>query len=277
MLKIGILNHSLVRRQAAFTQSELQGIGVESEIIIFDSEKADGNALTGPIEAALLQGAIQLTVQAMPNLPTAQAGGLVITALSRRANPAELLAIRPDAVDKTQIFKLKSGAVVHTATTRRKAQLLDIRPDIDIRAIPGNLHRLRAGACDAIFLQAATVQLLQTDLSDLEVLELNPREFVPAPAQGVLAWQTHRDDLPTRRLLKPLHHADVAALTNVERKLLQLLDDEASLAAFVERDAAGNYHAVAAVDLDGRLRRARLSQSTRAGLAEKLAALLREG
>ncbi|MBK8966413.1 MAG: hydroxymethylbilane synthase [Saprospiraceae bacterium] len=263
MLKIGIPGNALARWQAEFTQTELQRIGAESEIVVLDS-----------VEAALLRGVVQLTVGAMHRQPVAQPEGLVITAVSRRANPADLLVIRPESVDKTQIFRLKKGATVNTTSARQKAQLLDIRPDVDVRATPGDLQQLHSGAADAIFLEAATVQALGTDLADLDVLELHPREFVPAPAQGVLAWLTHRDDLPTRRLLKQLHHSEVSALTNVERRVVQLLDGDASLGVYVERDAAGNYHAFAAAEREGALQRARLSQNTNAGLAEKLVAQL---
>ncbi len=263
MLKIGVPDDTLARRQAAFTQTELQRIGVASEIVLLDD-----------VEAALLRGAAQLSAGPMHRLSVAQPEGLVITAVSRRANPADLLVVRPEAVDKTQIFRLKKGAAVNTSSVRRKTQLLDIRPDVDVHSTPGDLQQLHTGAADAIFLEAATVQALNMDLAGLEVLELHPREFVPAPAQGVLAWLTHRDDLPTRRLLKQLHHAEVSALTNVERKVVQLLDGEPSLGAYVERDAAGNYHAFAVAERNGVLQRARLSQSTNAGLAEKLAAQL---
>lgn len=263
MLKIGIPDDTLARWQAEFTQIELQRTGVESEIVLLDD-----------VEAPLLRGTVQLCVVAMHRLPVVQPEGLVITAVSRRANPADLLVIRPEAVDKTQIFRLKKGATVTTSSTRQKVQLLDIRPDVDVHPVSGNLQQLHSGATDAIFLEAATVQALGTELENLEVLELHPREFVPAPAQGVLAWLTHRDDLPTRRLLKQLHQTDVSALTNVERKVLQLLDGDPSLGVYVERDAAGNYHAFAAAERNGALQRARLSQSTNAGLAEKLIAQL---
>jgi hydroxymethylbilane synthase len=136
---------------------------------------------------------------------------------------------------------------------------------------------LRKGAYDAVLVSAAAIHHQNLEVSGLEVLELNPREFVPRPAQGVLAWQTHRDDLPARRILKPLHHPDVTACTNVERRVLQLLGDagQPSLGVFVERDATGNFHAFAAGEIAGAFRRVRLSQSTNFELAERLVERLR--
>ena len=148
----------------------------------------------------------------------------------------------------------------------------------DLRGnVPTRLEKLRNSDFDAIFLAAAGIGRLGLDVSDLRVVELNPREFVPAPAQGVLAWQTLRDDIPTRTILQKIHHPDISARTNVERRVLQLLDGgcQLPLGVHCELDAAGNYHAFAACFLDGQMRRARLSSSTRAGMAEKLVADLK--
>lgn len=237
---------------------------------------------TKEIEDALLRGEVDLAVHSMKDLPTSQPEGLVITAVSYRDNPADLLLIRPEAVDASQVFKLKPGAIAGTSAARRKAQLRDFRPDVELKDLRGNvptrLDKLRQGDYDAIFLAAAGVARLELDLSGLEVITLNPREFVPAPAQGVLAWQTHRDDLPTRRLLKQLHHPEVSAITNLERRVLQLMDGgcQLPLGVHAERDPAGNYHVFAACELDGVLHRAQLSQSTSFGLADKIVAQLRK-
>lgn len=292
-LRIGTRGSKLALWQAEFTQAELRRIGVESELVIIKTQgdiiqhlsfdKMEGKGFfTKEIEEALLRGEIDLAVHSMKDLPTSQPEGLTITAVSYRDNPADLLLIRPEAVQAGQIFKLKPGAVVGSSAARRKAQMHDFRPDVVLKDLRGNvptrLEKLRQGDYDAIFLAAAGVRRLGLDLSGLEVIELNPREFVPAPAQGVLAWQTHRDDLPTRRLLKPLHRPDISALTNIERRVLQLLDGgcQLPLGVHAERDANGNFHVFAACAIDGQLRRTRLSQSTNAGLAEKIVAALRQ-
>jgi hydroxymethylbilane synthase len=189
--------------------------------------------------------------------------------------------VRRASVILGKIFKLKEGAIVGTSANRRKAQLLDYRPDVQLKDIRGNvptrLEKLRAGDFDAIFLAAAGVSRLGLDVSDFEVVELNPREFVPAPAQGVLAWQTNRDDTQTRLILKKIHHPEISALTNVERRVLQLMDGgcQLPLGAHCERDVAGNFHAFAACEIGGTMRRAHLSSSTSYGMAEKLVAQLK--
>ena len=293
-MKIGTRGSKLALWQAEFTQAELRRIGVESELVIIKTkgdlvqhlsfDKIEGKGFfTKEIEDAMLRGEVDLAVHSMKDLPTNQPEGLAITAVSYRDNPADLLIIRPEAVLPGQIFKLKPGAAVGTSAARRKAQMRHFRPDVELKDLRGNvptrLEKLRKGEYDAIFLAAAGVGRLGLDLSGLEIIELNPREFVPAPAQGVLAWQTHRDDLPTRRILKQLHHPEISAVTNVERRVLQLMDGgcQLPLGVHATRDAAGNFHVFAACEIDGEMRRAQLSQSTSFGMAEKVVAQMTAG
>jgi hydroxymethylbilane synthase len=291
-LRIGTRGSKLALWQAHFTQAELTRIGVESELIIIKTQgdliqhlgfdKMEGKGFfTKEIEEALLRGDIDLAVHSMKDLPTQQPEGLVITAVSYRDNPADLLIIRPESVAPGKIFKLKEGAIVGTSAARRKAQLQAYRPDVTLKDIRGNvptrLEKLRQGDFDAIFLAAAGVGRLELDMSDLEVVTLNPREFVPAPAQGVLAWQTNRDDVATRTILKRLHHTEISSVTNVERRVLQLMDGgcQLPLGVHCERDSTGNYHTFAACLIDGEMRQARLSSSTSFGVAEKIVETLR--
>ena len=292
MLKIGTRGSKLALWQAEFTRSELARIGVESELVIIKTQgdliqhlsfdKLEGKGFfTKEIEDALLRGDIDLAVHSMKDLPTMPPEGLVITAVSYRDNPADWLIVRREAVDAQLIFKMKHGAVVGTSANRRKAQLIDFRPDVQLKDIRGNvptrLEKLRSGDFDAIFLAAAGVTRLALDLSDFLLVELNPREFVPAPAQGVLAWQTNRDDTSTRLILKKLHHPEISACTNVERKVLQLMSGgcQLPLGVHCERDTSGYYHAFAACEVDGTMRRARVSSSTNVGVAEQLIEMLR--
>jgi hydroxymethylbilane synthase len=293
-LRIGTRGSKLALWQAEFTKAELSRIGVESTLVIIQTrgdlvqhlsfEKMEGKGFfTKEIEDALLRGEIDVAVHSMKDMPTSQPEGLTLTAVSYRDNPSDLLILRPEAVDTGKVFKLKDGAIVGTSAARRKAQLHDFRPDVVLKDIRGNvptrLDKLRQGDFDAIFLAAAGVGRLALDLSGLEVVELNPREFIPAPAQGVLAWQTNRGDVATRTIIKQIHRSDISSVTNVERRALQLMDGgcQLPLGVFCERDETGNYHAYAACEMDGVMRRTRYSSSTSYGVAEKLIEELRKG
>jgi hydroxymethylbilane synthase len=292
MLRIGTRGSKLALWQAEFTRAELARVGVQSELVIIKTQgdlvqhlsfdKLEGKGFfTKEIEDALLRGEVDLAVHSMKDLPTTPPDGLATTAVSYRDNPADWLIMRREHYAPREIFKLAAGATVGTSANRRKAQLLDYRPDVRLKDIRGNvptrLEKLRAGDFDAIFLAAAGVSRLALDLADFAVVELNPREFVPAPAQGVLAWQTHRDDMATRLVLKKIHHPEVSACTNVERRVLQLMDGgcQLPLGAHCERDAMGNYHAFAACEIAGQMRRARFSSSTHFGIADTLVEALK--
>ncbi len=292
-IRIGTRGSKLALWQAEFTREKLREAGYASELVIIKTtgdntqhlnlsfDKIEGKGFfTKEIEDALLRGDVDMAVHSMKDMPTSSPDGLVLTAVSYREDPADWLLVRKESLEEGQRFQLKQNPIVGTSSARRKAQILDMRPDASLKDIRGNvptrLEKLRQGDFDAIFLAAAGVSRLALDLSDFEKIELNPREFVPAPAQGVLAWQTNLGDTETRLLLKKLHHSAVSAATNVERRVLQLMDGgcQLPLGVHCERDATGHFHAFAACQVGSEMRRVRLSSSTSFGMAESLVEML---
>ncbi|NBC08860.1 MAG: hydroxymethylbilane synthase [Bacteroidetes bacterium] len=296
-IRIGTRGSKLALWQANHTQEQLQQAGIESEIVIIKTQgdriqhlsfdKMEGKGFfTKEIEDALLREEIDVAVHSMKDLPTNAPEGLSITAVSYRENPADWLVIRKEREAAGQDLRLPKGAIVGTSSARRKSQILDFRPDVQIKDIRGNvptrLGKLRDGQFDAILMAAAGVTRLGIDLEEeFTLIKFNPKEFVPAPAQGVLAWQTRTEDKPTRRLLKNVHQKDTAEVTNIERKVLNMLDGgcQMPLGVYCERDTDGNYHiwAAKAAAWDKPVKRVRMSQSTKHQLAERVVEALREG
>lgn len=290
---IGTRGSQLALWQAHFTKDNLEKLGLEVELKIIKTrgdkiqhlsfDKIEGKGFfTKEIEDALLKEEIDLAVHSMKDLPTESPEGLIIAGVSYRENPADWLVIKKGTEDTSKIYSLKDNAVVGTSSARRKAILLDIRPDITLEDIRGNvptrLQKLRDGKFDAIVLAAAGLTRLNLDMSDFVVIKLNTKEFVPAPAQGVLAYQTRTADIATRKIVKQLHHTKVAAATNVERKVLNLLGGgcHMPLGVYCEQDDMGNYHvwAAKAPTWDGSLKRVQMSSSTNFELAEQVLAAL---
>lgn len=288
-IRIGTRGSDLALWQAHYLKDALEKVGATAELILIKTQgdriqhlgfdKMEGKGFfTKEIEERLLGGEIDVAVHSMKDLPTEPTPGLAITAVSYREVPTDTLVKLPEAHDSAQIFGLKQGALVGTSSARRKAQLLHYRPDVAVQDIRGNvptrLRKLQEGPFDAILLATAGLKRLEIDLSGLEVFEMNPREFIPAPAQGVLAFQTLREDWPTRRLLKHIHQPDVSARTNVERKILKLAGGgcHMPLGAYCEVDAEGNYHvwAAKADTWQSSCVFTRLSSSTHYGLAEQV-------
>jgi hydroxymethylbilane synthase len=274
-IKIGTGSDSLALRYGKYVCSRWEATGVEAEVLALGED----SSFCKKIEDALLRGDVDMAVCALKNLPTTQPAGLVIAGVSHREDPADWLLLRREAVDEEQLFRLKTGAVVGISGPLRKVQALDFRKDLEIRNAPGSvssrLEELRSGAFDAIMLSAAAVSWLKPNLADWQLLPFSPREFIPTPGQGVLAYLCCEDDKATRRLIQRIHHPEVSSVTNVERKILKLLGGERylPLGAFCERDAMGNYHLRAAMAdaPDASVRRVRLSSSTNFNLAEKAA------
>jgi len=111
-------------------------------------------------------------------------------------------------------------------------------------------------------------------MDDVEVIRLHPREFVPAPAQAVLAYQCRIDDIRVRKLLMKIHNQDVAELTNVERKVLNMMDGgcHLPLGVYCRKDEMGYYHAEAFYkpSENEKGKRVSLSLSTTSGMAQKI-------
>lgn len=292
---IGTRGSKLALWQARHLQSELKNVGFESELKIIKTkgdiiqhlslDKIEGKGFfTKEIEDALLSGDIDIAVHSLKDLPTKHPDGLVVGAVSYREKPNDILCISSQGMDEQNVLKMKSNPVVGTSSARRKAQIKALRPDVIIKDIRGNvptrINKLRNGDFDAIILAAAGVIRLELDLSDLKVIYLHPDEFVPAPAQGVVAYQCHEENLAIRKILKKIHHNDVAMCANVERRILNMFDGGCHLPLGVHcyRDQAGNYHCIAAYapDQNTSLSKARFSQNTTYGLDTRIYKLLTE-
>ncbi|TND10476.1 MAG: porphobilinogen deaminase [Bacteroidetes bacterium] len=225
--------------QAHFVQQDLARTGLDSEIKIIKTQgdkvqhlsldKLEGKGFfTKEIEEALLNREADLAVHSHKDLPTESPEGLLIAAVSYREDPSELILVRKESFDPKMKFGFRKNAVIGTSSARRKSLLLAFRSDIEIKDLRGNvptrIQKLRDGEYDAILLAAAGVERLKLDLSDFHVEKPDPREFVPAPAQGVLALQTRADDAELINALQAIHHADVAACISIERKVLNLFE-----------------------------------------------------
>lgn len=236
---IGSRGSELALWQANHVLRKVQKLGLTAEIKIIKTQgdqiqhlsfdKLEGKGFfTKEIEDALLKKEIDLAVHSHKDLPTTSPEGLKIAAVSEREDPAELILVRKESVDKTQKFLFKKNAVVGTSSARRKSQLLAFRSDINIEDLRGNvptrIQKLRDKKYDAIMLAAAGVERLKIDLSEFKVLRLDPKEFIPAPAQGVLGLQIREDDHELFQHINKLNSEKVEDIIGIERKVLNLFD-----------------------------------------------------
>ena len=238
-ITIGSRGSDLALWQANHVKRQLENLGhtVEIKVIITQGDaiqhlsfdKLEGKGFfTKEIESALLDKSIDLAVHSHKDLETNPPAGLIIAAVSEREDPSDLLLIAKSKVDTTQPWNLALDASIGTSSARRKSQILRFRNDLNISDLRGNvptrIQKLRDGNYDAIVLAKAGVDRLQLDLSEFFVEVLNPTEFVPAPAQGVLGLQIREDDTSMAEIMQHFNHTDVAKRIGIERKVLNLLD-----------------------------------------------------
>ena len=236
-LIIGTRGSDLALWQANHVKSLLESYGLKCELKIIKTQgdliqdlsldKLEGKGFfTKEIEDALLNNETDIAVHSHKDLPTQSPEKLVIAAVSHREDPAELLLIRKEAVDLKRKFSLKLKPLVGTSSARRKSQLLAFRSDIELKDLRGNvptrINKLREGQYDAILLAAAGVERLDIDLTEFHVERLDEKEFIPAPAQGVLAIQIRSNDKELFQKLQLLNDVDVQKTIAIERKILNL-------------------------------------------------------
>jgi hydroxymethylbilane synthase len=180
---------------------------------------------TEELEAGLRNGALDLAVHSLKDLPTQNADGLILGAILPRANAADMLIAR-DGLQVSELADLPTGAHIGTASLRRQAQILRARPDVTISLLRGNigtrLKKLDELNMDATLLAAAGLERL--DMVPQGAVELAGEILLPAAGQGALAVQCRADDAATQALLAPLNCADTQNCVTAERAFLQALD-----------------------------------------------------
>jgi len=193
------------------------------------------------IEEALLDKRIDAAVHSMKDMPTAQPPGLVISAFLPREDVRDVLI----AGDIKRIADLKKGAVIGSAALRRKAQLLHLRPDLQVVNFRGNvdtrLAKQAAGEVDATLLALAGLKRLGLGHVGTPISE---DEMLPAVGQGAVCIECRSDDPSTRGWLAAVDHAPTAICVAAEHAMLAVLDGSCRtpIAGHATLGAGGTLH-----------------------------------
>ena len=201
------------------------------------------------VRRAVLDGVADIAVHSMKDLPTAPEPGLRLAAVPPREDPR-------DALCGATLAELPPGARVGTGSPRRQAQLLALRPDLEVVPLRGNvdtrLSRVADGHLAAVVLAAAGLHRLGR--ADAIAQYLDPGSCTPAPAQGALAVEC-RDDLRDTELLAALadlDDADTRAAVVAERSLLRALEAGCTAPVGALADVSGSEITLQAVAADPR-------------------------
>jgi hydroxymethylbilane synthase len=194
---------------------------------------------TKEIEDALLEGRVDAAVHSMKDVPTWLPEGLGLTAILPREDPRDaLFSAKGDS-----LAALPAGAVVGTASLRRQAQVLLVRPDLKVAPFRGNvqtrLRKLAEGQVDATLLAVAGLKRL--DMAAEITAPLSVEEMLPAVAQGAIGLEIRSGDTRSEAYLAALNHAESACRVDAERACLEVLDGSCRtpIAAFAEVSNGG--------------------------------------
>jgi hydroxymethylbilane synthase len=215
VVRLGTRASALALAQAGWVAERLAG-EVELVRIATSGDRDDKSRFVKGLEEALLAGEIDLAVHSAKDVPGELPAGLSIVGVPERADARDALCGAPS------VDALRDGAVVGTASLRRRAQLLALRPDLVVRELRGNvdtrLRRLAEGDFDAIVLARAGLDRLDQGNRGV-VLD----ELVPAPGQGCLALEARADDSPAGDAAAGLTDRDALVALTAERALVTAL------------------------------------------------------
>ena len=204
-------------------EAEVKILKTSGDTIKGDLKTFGGKGLfTKELEEALLEARIDLAVHSMKDVPTLSQDGLRIGAVLERADPRD--AFISNAADT--LLDLPQGAVVGSASIRRRAQVAALRPDISFTLLRGNvgtrLDKLKNGDFDATFLACAGLQRLGQQSVITQAVA--PEIMLPAPAQGAIGIEIRTNDEQVAEMIAPLSHSQTHLAISAERAFLRALD-----------------------------------------------------
>ncbi len=231
-LRIGSRGSQLALWQANHIASRLHAHGhtIEIEIIkttgdrlqeVTFAQVGSKGMFTKEIEDALAEGRVDLAVHSLKDLPTELPSGFALAATPQRVDPRDVFV----SVNYADVAALPPGARVGTSSQRRRAQLKELRPDVEAVEFRGNvdtrLRKLAEGQVDAILLAAAGLDRLEK--TEWVRLRLEPKDFCPAAGQGALGIETRLNDAATLAALAFLDDAPTRFAVTAERAALAAL------------------------------------------------------
>ena len=230
ILKIATRQSPLALWQANFVKNRLEDLYPQIEVklismvtkgdVILDTPlaKIGGKGLfVKELENALLEKCADIAVHSMKDVPMQFPKGLGLSVICKREDPRDaFVSNKYQSLDE-----LPQGSIVGTSSLRRQCQLKQLRPDLDIRSLRGNvgtrLTKLDNGDYDAIILAAAGLIRLGMPNRITSFIETN--QFLPAAGQGAVGIECRSDDAAVQALLAPLADPETTACVLAERAM----------------------------------------------------------
>ncbi len=234
-IKIGSRDSALAMWQSKYVIDELTKVTSDYDFKIVPlktkgdkildvslAKVGDKGLFTKELEAAMLDGTTDLAVHSMKDVPTNLVSGLIIGSILKREDPRDVL-ISPQGYT---FATLPQGAKVGTSSLRRKAQIQNLRPDLKICDVRGNLNtrmrKMHEEGFDALVLAAAGVIRMGWAAEISEYLSFETS--LPAVSQGAIGIECRENDTEILDLITKINDRETAICVNAERALLRALE-----------------------------------------------------
>ena len=256
-MRVGTRESKLAMRQTEIFCQRMAGANpdIDCEVIGLKSlgdidltsplnQMAATGAFVRELDEAMIKGAIDCSVNSLKDIPIDVNKELMVVAVFPRDADEDVILPCP-------LEELPQGARVGTASVRREKQLHEVRPDLEIVNLRGNIHtrlqRLDDGDFDAIILAKAGLDRMGID-RPMHVLDKT--RFIPAPAQGAIAVECRKSDDATRIALQRLDDMPTRIATGVERGIMKLMGAGCSSPVGINATVEGDMVRVRAVSYD---------------------------
>ena len=235
IVRLGSRGSPLALAQSQMVQAALQcahsDLQIHLEIIHTTGDRVQDRPLseiggkglfTKEIETSLLEGQIDFAVHSAKDMETRLPDGLALSAAMQREDPRDVF-ISEKAIN---LAELPAGALVGTTSLRRRAQILNRFPALQVVPIRGNvdtrLRKMRDGEVDAPLLALAGLRRLGRECDGMTVLD--PDYMLPAAAQGAIGIETRAGDDRLISMMAAINHENTFKVISAERALLEALD-----------------------------------------------------
>lgn len=182
----------------------------------------DKGLFTQELEEAMLAGEVDFAVHSLKDMPTVLPEGLILSAVTPRQDHRDAFLSKHGG----SIEDLPEGAIVGTSSLRRRAQLLHIRPDLQIKDLRGNvntrLRKFHEGDYDAIILASAGLDRL--GLHDEITVRLETDQFISAVGQGAVVIESLESNKEINDMLAQIHDQATYHTTACERAFMRTLE-----------------------------------------------------
>jgi hydroxymethylbilane synthase len=235
ILKIGTRGSRLALSQSEWIKTEIAALHPDLRVQLVRIKTKGDRILDSPlskiggkglfvkeIEDALLKKDVDLAVHSIKDVPADLPDGLHLPIFPNREDPRDAFI----SVDHNSLEELPRGATIGTGSLRRSAQLLNIRPDLAVLSLRGNVDTRmgRVGSDDlqAIILAAAGLKRLGLSSKIRQILPVDT--FLPAIGQGALGLEMRQDDCRLLDLIGFLNHGPTELAVKAERAFLKRLE-----------------------------------------------------